>query len=251
MHTRISDEGTEGTEGNMHYFIDAGYIAIGNNFAKNCDSARALNHQDAIADLQKLAQAHTLLMGLIGGILENNDGRTVHNEDDTTKRRFVLTAAFVQGITLCEQSILQSLYLQAGNLLRQEFETLGLLSEVKKGIRKDGKVAHAQNAPWNSRKLYGELSSLAHMSDHKLLESIIGYQTSWGDFASTIPQYKKETATRLYGFHVSMVMGLVDELHSLYWDMFGYVIGERENEVLNVVYSILVKQGLFKAGYSA
>src|SRR3954469_23667913 len=46
--------------------------------------------------------------------------------DEKTRRRFVLTAAFVQGIPLCQQAVLSALYLQAGNLLRQEFECLAL-----------------------------------------------------------------------------------------------------------------------------
>jgi hypothetical protein len=158
----------------------------------------------------------------------------------------VLTAAFIQGISLCQKAILSSQYLQAGNLLRQEYECLCLLREIEKGRRQDGKQANAKHAPWNGSRHYGELSALAHLSDHKILESIIQYNTSWGDFSSLVPQYKKEDTKLLYGFHVAMFLDLVFELRDLYSEMYGFQFNDSDKEVMNNVIGILMDNQTLK-----
>lgn len=219
---------------------------MGENYARNCEHARMLNRRDGLSDMHELLHAHTLLVGVIGSMLEQHNGRRVPVKDEGISRKFVLTAAFVQGISLCKQSILQGLYLQAGNLIRQEYETLALLNEIKAGKRKDDKVANAKYAPGKGSKHYGQLSAYAHLSKHQILDSIIGYNTAWGDFASTTPRYQKENAERLFSFHTSMVFGLVEELQTLYAEMYGYKSDERESSVVDVVFSILVKYKIFK-----
>ena len=223
-----------------HWFIDSGYVGIGDDYQIHSQKAVDINKSQSIQEFNFLNFAHRLLLGLIGSMLEIHQNRPVAG-DDKTRRRFVLTAAFVQGIPLCQQAVLSAMYLQAGNLIRQEFECLALLREIERGTRKDGKQVNAKHAPWNGSSHYGELSSLAHLSDHKILESIIQYNTSWGDFSSMIPLYQRENIKRLYGFHISMVLDLVFELRDLYSDMFGFQFDEREESVLSTVIGIVME----------
>ncbi len=235
------------SEEEKHFFIDSGYIAVGKNYIKNCENARSINRKDAFAGIpNELIYAHDLLLGVMGSMLEENNGKRVPAGDSAISRRFVLTAAFVQGISLCEQSILEGLYLQAGNLIRQEFETLGLIDEINKNKRSDRKNVNAKYAPWNGSKHYGELSALAHLSDHRILDSIIGYNTTWGDYAATVPQYQKDTTIRLYDFHISMMLKLVYEIKYLYGEVLGYNANERENNVIGNVVGILEKHKILK-----
>jgi len=228
-----------------HWFIDSRYIGIGEEYNDHSKKARSINSQQSIDELKFLNYAHTLLMGLIGSMLEVNQNRPVTG-NEKLKRRFLLTAAFIQGITLCEESILNSLYLQAGNLIRQEYECLGLLREIEKGKRQDGKQVNAKHAPWNGSRYYGELSTLAHISDHNILESIIQYNTSWGDFSSTVPQYNLKTTKRLYGFHVAMILDLVIEMRGLYQEMYNFQFSNAEADVLNNVIGILMENEVLR-----
>jgi len=221
-----------------HWFIDSRYVAIGKEYDTHSAKARKININKSIKENKYLNYAHTLLLGLIGGMVEEHQNRPVSG-DKKVKQRFLLTAAFIQGITLCQKSILSSLYLQAGNLIRQEFECLCLLGEIKKCKRQDKKQVNVKHAPWKSSRHYGELSALAHLSDHKILESIIQYNTSWGDFSSMVPQYKKENTKRLYGFHISLVLYLVFELQDLYSEMYGFVFEDSDEDVLKNVIGIL------------
>ena len=223
-----------------HWFIDSGYVGIGDHYQIHSQKAVDINTSQSVQEFRFLNFAHRLLLGLIGSMLEIHQGRPVAG-DEKTRRRFVLTAAFVQGIPLCQQAVLSALYLQAGNLLRQEFECLALLREIESGKRKDGKQVHAKHAHWNGSRHYGELSALAHLSDHKILESAIQYNTTWGDFSSMIPQYQRDNTKRLYGFHIAMVLDLVFGLRDLYSDMFGFQFDKREQDVLSTVIGILTE----------
>ena len=223
-----------------HWFIDSGYVGIGDDYQIHSQKAVDINTSQSVQEFRFLNFAHRLLLGLIGSMLEIHQGRPVAG-DEKTRRRFVLTAAFVQGIPLCQQAVLSALYLQAGNLLRQEFECLALLREIEAGTRKDGKQVNAKHAPWNGSRHYGELSALAHLSDHKILESAIQYNTTWGDFSSMIPQYQRDNTKRLYGFHIAMVLDLVFGLRDLYSDMFGFQFDKREQDVLSTVIGILTE----------
>ncbi|HUN54913.1 MAG TPA: hypothetical protein VMU29_07140 [Smithella sp.] len=229
-----------------HYFIDSGYIAIGKNYATHQQQAQSHNLQESSVDMQELQAAHTLLLGVIGAILEEHDGKKIPASEEAISRKFVITAVLIQGILLCEQTILCGLYVQAGALIRQEFDALAALSEIRQGKRKDGITPNAKNAPWKGKRHYGELSSLTHLSDHKILDTLIGYNTSWGDFASTVPQYQKINGTRLYATHIAYVLALVEELLGFYGEIYDYASDQREKDVIDNAYSILIKYGIFK-----
>lgn len=48
----------------------------------------------------------------------------------------------MQGIHLCEEAIVEGLYLQAATLLRQEHEIISAVQELGIGRRRDGKTPH-------------------------------------------------------------------------------------------------------------
>ncbi|HQT82639.1 MAG TPA: hypothetical protein PLW99_00630, partial [Candidatus Paceibacterota bacterium] len=118
--------------------------------------------------------------------------------------------------------------------------------EIRAKQRKDGIAPNAKYFPWKGNKHYGMLSAFAHLSDQRILDTLIGYNTSWGDFASTVPQYQKINGSTMYALHTMLVLGLVDELRTLYDDMYGYKCSQREVDAVDNVFSILVKHGIFK-----
>lgn len=230
-----------------HYFIDSGYIGIADDYEKLCGLAWDFNHKTSLTEMRQINQAHTLLLGVLSNMLELNAGKRVLVEDESIDHRFGITAALIQGVSLCEKSILYGLYLQSGSLLRQEFDGLTALSEIKSNERKDGKAPNAKHAPWKGSRHYGELSALTHLSDRKILDAIVAHPTTWGGSgASTIPQYRKENAERLYAFHTAMVLEIVLELQRLYGEVYSYESDDREKEVIDVAYSILVKHKSFE-----
>lgn len=228
-------------ESDKHFFIDYGYMMCGKNYIKNCKHARLANYIDSISDIPPdLINAHILLMGIIGAILEDCANKVIP-DNEVIKRKYVLIAAFIQGIYICEQSILDSVYLQAGNLIRQEFEILGLINEIKENKRRDGKTVNVKYGPNGGGRLYGELCSIAHLSIHKVIEEVISYQNSWGDYSATIPQHQKDKTIEFYGFHVAMVTSLVAELIYFYGEIFNYKFDKHGFFAIENIIEILKK----------
>lgn len=225
--------------------MDSGYVVLGENYISNSSKAKRFNKRDSENDLGDLITAHKLLLGIIGSILEQAKGADIPNKP-AVRRKFVLVSGFIQGIPLCEQSILQSMYLQSASLIRQEQETLGLLGEIKSGTRKDRVNVNIKYAPWDGGRLYGELSTLAHLCDHSLLNEIVGYNNSWGDYSSSVPQYNKDKTRDFYCFHLVMVCGLILNLFNLYYDVCEYKPSKRETDVFDIVISILIKEETLK-----
>ena len=229
-------------KGEKHYFIDGGYVAIGRHYEIRCKNDRSLNKKDSLKDIPgELVYAHILLVGVIASILEESGEKTLPFENETFRRKFVLIAAFIQGISLCEQSILQGQYLQAASLIRQEYETIILLVEVEKGRRKDGKNANPQNAPWNGYRLNIPLCNLAHLSQHKLLEKIIGYNGTWGSYSSALPQYQKDSAIDFYETHLGLLLNLTQIFYHLCCEIRDDALDERRRDVLETVTGTLMK----------
>jgi len=229
-----------------HYFIDGGYISLGRNYEKNHKQSCYFNERESCIDMRELNLAHTLLIGVLASLLEKHNGKKVPISDEKISRKFVITAAFIQGVFLCERAILQGEYLQAGTLLRQEYEALVLLSEIRENKRKDGIPANARYAPWKGSRFYGELCSIAHLSDHRILNSLVGYNTSWSSYAATVPQYQKINGSKLYAWHTAYLFGLLEELHAFYEELYGYKCNQREADAINNALSILVKHKVFK-----
>lgn len=228
--------------GERHYLIDSAYVALGRRYDELCEKAKRFNKKDSLRDVPfELIYAHSLLLGAIASFLEENNGNPVPS-DDNTRRKFVLIMSFIQGISLCEQTILKSSYIQAGALLRQEYEITVLLNEITKGIRKDKKLINAKNAPWESKGLYDPLSKLHHLHEHRFVESIVGYNTTWGDYSSALPQYRKDKAIAFYATHVGLVFNIANEMECLYQQFVPNLSqDERQKGIMETVRGILMK----------
>lgn len=221
-----------------HWIIDSRHLAIGREYEKLSSHARELNTKQSAKDHKSLDEAHTLLISVIASITELHEGKAVPEKFEG-KKRLTLTAAFIQGIGLCKESILNSLYVQAGTLLRQEFECLCLLNEIANAQQRDLKQDNARYVLCDGTPRYGELSELAHLSDRTLLESVMQHATDWGDYSSAVPQYHPKTTDRLFGLHITLVLDFIHELKTLYSDVWEFHFSDDDLAILGHVEGIL------------
>ena len=225
------------------HFIDSAYIRIAGEFVKLCEEARQANSANAYKGLGILVHAHNLVFGVIAAELERH-AKQGAEVDESAKRRLFLTAAFIQGISLCEQTIAEGLYGQAGALLRQEIECLAAIKENTKKKRKDGRTPNVVMSPWKMGKKYGELSDIAHLSNHDILEALYVYSNEWGRGAGIVPQYVLETTKFFYGAHVAALLAVASDIDQLYQDIYKTSFGDREYEAMWVAHDILCSEGV-------
>ena len=101
--------------------------------------------------------AIALAKGVIVTVVERFSGRPGQT-DKSISARLLQSAAFIQGMGLCEAAIEEALYAQAGALVRQEMESIAAMEESKLGKRKDNATPNVQHVPPALRRAYGQLA---------------------------------------------------------------------------------------------
>lgn len=164
----------------------------------------------------KLTEAHALSCSALMNLFSRNAGKKIA-EDQKVSQQINLLSHFMQGINLCEEAIVEGLYLQAATLLRQEHEIVSAVQELGINKRKDGKTPHATiGVLKNMGKVYGDLSGAAHASQSALLHDIIEMEQGELRGPSAFPIYHQDLARNLYSLHVCyivMIGRLTSEIH--------------------------------------
>lgn len=163
-----------------------------------------------------MTEAHAFACSAFMNLVSRSAGKKIP-EDVNTSQQINLLSHFMQGIHLCEEAIVEGLYVQAATLLRQEHEIISAVQELGIGRRKDGKTPHATvGALKNMGKVYGDLSGAAHVSQSQLLHDIVEMERGELRGPSAFPIYHRDLARNLYSLHVCYIvlMGrLTAEIH--------------------------------------
>jgi hypothetical protein len=192
---------------------------------------------------RRLLDAHFLAVAAVTYATERMaaiPGRT----SPSVGERLALSASFIQGIELCEVAISEGLYLQAATLLRQEMETLAAIRESDKGHRKERKTPNVKHLPQHIAKLYGDLSAATHVADQYLIREVLSVR--YGKHihgASLIPIYNEVLSKFYYSVQIALIIMLACEIQSLFSEMYGAGLDEREDRLIAKSTAILKEHG--------
>ena len=207
------------------------------------------NREKAKMSYGRILDAHMTVTGAIGSALVRNDGvrlKIVGN----SQRQIVLIASFIQGINIVECAISEGYYIQAAALLRQELETIAALEELKSGTRKDERTPNVKHVPWSLGRLYGDLSKATHAADHDVLQQTLAPDRSLLPEDTTgvmmTPHFRRETAWRMMGLHVSLLILVAVHLDSHYESVMGSGLTEMEASALHRAQQMLLDEGWLK-----
>lgn len=165
----------------------------------------------------RLVDAHMLITGVLAAALLRVNGK-ISPITPTSGELDALFASFIIGIDLCEHTIAEGRYLQAGALLRQEMETLAQLKAVRVGKRNETKSPNVAVLNESIRRLYGSLSSAAHVSTHDIVRAATECEVSGDDLPGPTsgtrftPAFDNEVARRSFNTHLILTLGLIEEL---------------------------------------
>jgi hypothetical protein len=119
-----------------------------------------------------------------------------------------ILSAFCLGLTPIKDLIYEGAYVQSSILLRSNIEILVQLKKILNGIYKDKETPNISRLKKELRKIYSELTGLAHLSDSKLLTHF----TKGGDisnsalvtplFRTLTPVFKQEIGEVLFSLHI-------------------------------------------------
>ena len=135
--------------------------------------------------------------------------------------RLVLITSFAQGFPVTETLISEGQYIRAAAILKQDYEIVARLSEVRAGKAKRGIQPNVKHAPTGSQRFYGELNAVAHPANEHILVDLLA-RLDRGDIngLSPIPEFNRDIARSLYELHVFTLLEIVREALQLYAEMY-------------------------------
>lgn len=139
----------------------------------------------------------------------------------SVSERITLIMTFFQGVPTVESMISEGQYIKAAALLKQDYETLTRIREVKKSVARPHTTPNVRNAPEGSQRFYGELNDVAHPSSLLHLRSLL-YEHNDGPIrgVSCLPTFVSHTAHSFYSLHVWLLLELTREYILLMAEMY-------------------------------
>jgi hypothetical protein len=168
------------------------------------------------AAYRRLLDAHLLIAGVLAAGMLRTNGKVVQ-ATDATHERGALFASYFIGMDLCERAIEEGRYLQAHALLRQEMETLAQLKAVARGSRNASRPPDIAVLEESLRRMYGELSSAAHLSKHHIVRQATQYEVTNVDAPgpTTASRYFADfddhLARQSFTLHLMLTLGVIEE----------------------------------------
>lgn len=170
---------------------------------------------------QELLDARLMLLAVAGKLLRAKNGVPGATDADRS-HRVLLILAFFQGVHPTECAISEAQYIKAAALLKQDYESLVRVREVKAGKAKIGQTPQVKHAPDGSQRFYGQLNAVAHPSDPAAIEQLLELnQKGTATGPSFVPRYIETTANNLYELHVWLILEMTRELLLLFAEFYG------------------------------
>jgi hypothetical protein len=141
--------------------------------------------------------------------------------DESRSHRLVLIASFVQGAPATEGLISEGQYAKAAAALKQDYEILARLAEIRAGKAKQGQTPNVKHAPDGSQYIYGDLNKVAHPSNEPILDELLNKLIA-GEIrgVSPLPVFQKDVARQLYEVHVFTLLHVVREGAKLITELY-------------------------------
>lgn len=155
--------------------------------------------------------------------LHNSFTSATTDVSENEKERILLLVSFVQGVGHVESLITEGQYIKACPAIRQDYEFLTRVLELREGTAKTGDRPNIRNAPEGSQRFYGQLSKIVHPVHPAIL---LNFLQNWEDESNSIvvthlPHFVRPLASHLYKIHVWLTFEFTREAVLLYADMCG------------------------------
>jgi len=154
------------------------------------------------------------------------------------EERLALVTAFYQGVPVIESLISEGQYIKTAAAIKQDYEIVARLHEVRANPdREYGKTPQVRYAPEHSRRIYGQLNDMAHITRHDLIwEALAKNESGEARGFDVFPRFLADTAVALYDVHLFTLFEVVRQHVMLLSDMYSKnVIDELDLELQMVL----------------
>jgi len=199
----------------------------------------------------KLIESRLFLLSIFYDLILIREGKPCETSKSISNR-INLIATYIQGVDIVENSIMEGQYTKASALIKQDYEILTRIIEVKNKKEKEGKTPNVNNLPEEFRKFYGYLNKISHPSNSSIIENFITKLDKDNFIGVTyIPTYNIKLVKAFYDLHLLIMYNIVFEKITLIIEMYGkQIITEMENRQI-IHYLLYVKNNLITCGIIA
>lgn len=201
-------------------------------------TGKKIREESKIAYGSELLDARLLAMSSLAFLLRFREGQPGAT-NESRSHRLVLIASFVQGAPVTETLISEGQYAKAAATLKQDYEILARLAEIRAGKAKQGVTPNVKHAPDGSQYIYGDLNKVAHPSNEAILDELLN-KLAAGEIrgVSPVPAFQKDFARQLYEIHVFTLLHGVREAAKLMTELYPGCESEFESMVKSWITAI-------------
>lgn len=172
---------------------------------------------------RQMVHAQNHLLAILKHLHKSSFTTATTDSSEKEKERLLLLVSFVQGVGDVEDLIAEGQYIKACPALRQDYEFLTRVRELREGTARAGERPNVSNAPEGSQRFYGQLSKIVHPVHPAML---LNFLQSWEDKSSSIgvthlPHFVRPLASHLYTIHVWLTFEFTREALLLSADVCG------------------------------
>lgn len=181
---------------------------------------KQIREQSKVSYGSELLDARLLAISCLAFLFDIRAGQPGAS-NESRSHRLVLAAAFLQGAPATETLISEGQYAKAAATLKQDYEILARLAEIRIGKAKQGQTPNARHAPDGSQFIYGDLNKVAHPSNEPILDELLNKLVA-GEIrgVSPVPVFLKDIARQLYEVHVFTLLHVVREVAELMTELY-------------------------------
>lgn len=223
-------------ENNLLKHIQDYYVSI--------ESAEKINYKKSKEVLGDLLDAHCLAVATMQKIITSHILEP-GNTSEKISEELLQISIFYQGVSECEKVIRNGQYNMAAALVRQEYEIICNLNEIKGKNRKPGKAPNAKSGLENFGKQYSNLSKLTHVVSENEWDYI--YKKAEKYYPDTIkpvtltPVVDSDVCIDLYGKHVLFICTIILKISELFSEMYGVEqLEEDDKNNLSIITKMLI-----------
>jgi len=139
-----------------------------------------------------------------------------------------LISTYIQGFGVTEDLIFAGQYTKVSALIKQEYEILARINEIKKEKAKIGETPNVKFAPKGSQRIYGELNKISHPSNPIIISDLLKhYNNGIVNAINIIPKFDKYYSLELYKSHLYIAFEITKESILLINELYGDAIIEK------------------------
>ncbi|MAY74854.1 MAG: hypothetical protein CMJ31_09120 [Phycisphaerae bacterium] len=183
-------------------------------------TACRIRDQSKMAYEREWLDARLMLLSILRAIQAFRSGIPGQSSQSRSDRLALITT-FIQGVGVTESAISEGQYTKATAVLKQDYEILTRILEVKAQADRPGRTPNVRHAPEGSQHFYGQLNDVAHPSNATLISAMLA-QLHDGDIhgLSHVPVFNSDTARSLYELHVWLILEVTRESFLLAFEMY-------------------------------